>query len=84
MDGPSNFASVVLQNYPRTPRSFWRAEPRCHPNAAKITEPTGKEDGTTLCALSGSGQERPGTGPYIDTKGPRIENKPERACGTNG
>jgi hypothetical protein len=29
-------------------------------------------------------QERPGTGAYIDTEGPRIENKPERACGTNG
>jgi hypothetical protein len=29
-------------------------------------------------------REEPGTGAYIDTEGPRIENKLERACGTNG
>jgi len=32
----SNFAFVVLQNHPRTAQLFWPAEPRCHPNAAKI------------------------------------------------
>ena len=48
---PSNSAFVVLQNYPRTPQSFWRVEARYHPNAAKIIEPTGKEKGTTLCVL---------------------------------
>jgi hypothetical protein len=50
---------------------------------AKTIEPTDKEKGTALCVL-GSGQEEPGTGAYIDAEGRRIENRPERACGTNG
>ena len=29
-------------------------------------------------------RKEPGTGAYIDTEGSRIENRLERACGTNG
>ena len=29
-------------------------------------------------------RKEPGTGAYIDAEGPRIENRLERACGTNG
>ena len=80
----SNFAFIVLQNHPRTPQSCWRVEPQCLPNAAKIIEPTSKEKGTTPCAPLALSRKEPGTGAYIDTEGPRIENKLERACGTNG
>lgn len=80
----SNFAFVVLQNHPRTPQSCWRAEPQCLPNAAKIIEPTSKEKGNyTMLPLALSRKE-PGTGVYIDAEERRIENRLERACGTNG
>ena len=29
-------------------------------------------------------RKEPGSGAYIDAEAPRIENRPERACGTNG
>jgi hypothetical protein len=68
---------------PELPERFNERIRDANPNAAKITEPTGKKSELHYVP-SGSGQERPGTGAYIDTEGPRIENKPERACGTNG
>src|SRR6266478_7216508 len=68
---------------PELPWGFNARSRRCHPNAAKIIEPTGKKRGLHY-APSGSGRKEPGTGAYIDAEAPRIENRPERAFGTNG
>jgi hypothetical protein len=44
----------------------------------------GAESGNYTMRPLALAREEAGTGAYIDTEGPRIENKLERACGTNG
>jgi hypothetical protein len=43
-----------------------------------------QEKGASLMRSLALARKDSGTGDYIDTEGPRIENKPGRACGTKG
>ena len=68
---------------PNSPGGVLPSEAAMPSNAAKIIEPLARKGNYAVRPLALAGRE-PGTGAYIDTEGPRIENTPERARGTNG
>ncbi len=80
----SNFAFVVLQNHPpNSPVVLARGAAMPSKRGQDHRTNWQRKENYTMRPLA-LAREEPGTGAYIDTEGPRIENKLERACGTNG